>query len=195
MTPSDQTIVEWRQWADDFAKQHSITVIETTRMPAGVAGYANWRTRTVTVPPITDAVSFATRLHEFGHLLAGSCPGTRPHAPDPQPRDWHHCLQCEADAWAQALRAMPFTREMFADLKQHLALVRRTYPRVPDAVAAANVLASDSTFARMVQARAERARRLDAFSEMQAWAAEPRVLTKLEKQVAEWRQWCREDSR
>jgi hypothetical protein len=83
MTPNDEAARlrlarECQQWSEAFAERHNITVQERDRMPAGATAFANWRTRTIVVPPLSLALSerellerLAVRKHEFGHILQG----------------------------------------------------------------------------------------------------------------------------
>ena len=107
---------------------HGIAVEIREHMPSGVSAYANWGTRTITIPPIVDAGTFAVALHECGHVLASQCPGREPHRPDPSVRRWHHCIRCEVDAWLQAMRLVPFSRAMFDRLRSSLGSYRRSTP-------------------------------------------------------------------
>ena len=122
------SIVAMRKMIEFLAEKYRFTVETRTRMPAGAAAYANWRTRKIVVPPITDEETFAVNLHEIGHILQGQCPNREPHRVDPSVREWWHCLECESDAWRRALRLAPFSKEMFARLQSSLRHYRRTTP-------------------------------------------------------------------
>jgi hypothetical protein len=111
-----------------LVEKHDVTVEERTVMPEGVAAFANAATRTIVVPPMTDAVTFAHRIHEIGHVLAGECSGREPHRRDPTVKSWTHCLKCETDAWEIAMRLVPFSRPMHDTLRSGLRTYRRTTP-------------------------------------------------------------------
>jgi len=86
-------------------------------------------TRHITGPVLRYEEDFAAWLHELGHLVV-PCEG-RLHAQ----RVWRddagglheRCLACEREAWAQAMRWVPFTRAMF----DHAAAALRTYRFTP----------------------------------------------------------------
>jgi hypothetical protein len=111
-----------------LAERDGITVEVRTEMPSGAAAYASWRGRSITIPPIENATTFAIALHELGHLRAGECTGREPHRPDPSVTRWHHCIKCELDAWAEALKLVQFSREMFTELQRGLRSYRRMTP-------------------------------------------------------------------
>jgi hypothetical protein len=133
---------------------------------------SHWRT--IWVPPITTVEAGAVSLHEMGHVLSGPCPGTPPHFRDPALRRTVNCLQCEADAWNAARRLVPFDRRMFRLLQQCLATYQRVTPGPAKAQAALRHVASDSTYAAQVRARAAREARLDAIDEVRAAAEDAR---------------------
>ena len=102
-----------RKVATIVQAKYGFHVVERTVMPAGAAAFFNWDTRTATVPPITDAESFAVRLHEFGHGIAGKCPQREPHRRDLRVTAWWNCVPCENAGWFCAGNEVPFTLPMF----------------------------------------------------------------------------------
>lgn len=142
-------------YAEIIEKRHGITVEFRTVMPAGAAAFANWQSRTVVVPPTEDEQTAALRFHEDFHIIVGECPGTEPHRRDLRVQQWWHCLSCESAAWAAALKAVPFTRAMFARLQESLAINRGMTPGSAAAVAALDNVASSDNYARLRQQRLE----------------------------------------
>jgi hypothetical protein len=175
--------------ADGLLETHGIRITWTTARPPA----ASRRGRRIFCPPIQTEIDLATFLHELGHHLAEPCAGPL-HRCDPHATT-ANCVRCETLAWQHAMAIVPFSRAMFADLRTCLGSYLGSTAAPADARAAARQLASDGTFARTVQARAERERRLDAYREMQGWAAEPAVRTKRERQIDDMRRWAAEDRR
>jgi hypothetical protein len=77
--PADRLAAQ-RGLCQAIARRYGFTIAETTARPASFSS----RTKTATVPPIRDDVSFAVALHELGHGLAGACPNRAPHHRDPR---------------------------------------------------------------------------------------------------------------
>jgi hypothetical protein len=144
-----------------------ITVDVRQQMPEGASAFAIWQTRTIVIPPIVDGETFAVALHEAGHVLAGDCTGREPHRPDRSVTRWHHCIACEVNAWAEALKLAPFSRAMFERLQQSLRTYRRTTP------AAAAEIARLDRVAGTVNWALEREKRR-RFAEMEARLARAR---------------------
>lgn len=127
---------------------YGLYVEERTNMPSDVSAFFTWRTKTATVPPIIDAETFAVRLHEFGHGIAGECPRLEPHRPDPTVRQWHHCIACETAAWRAALDAVPFSLGMFRRLQSALRTYRGMTPASSAALSELDTLVSfEKTYA------------------------------------------------
>jgi len=117
-----------------LAERHQLKVDVRAVMPEGAVAFAHWQTRTIVIPPIVDSVSFATALHEIGHVLQGACPDREPHRRDRSDHAWWCCVACEADAWRRALTLAPFSRRMFSDLQQSLRIYRRKTPASAEAL-------------------------------------------------------------
>lgn len=152
-----------------LAKAHRFTIDTRTEMPKGAAAFANWSTRTVTIPPVTDEQTFATALHEVGHILAGECPRSEPHRPDPKVTRWHHCIACEREAWRVAMTLVPFSRAMHARLQQSLRTYRRTTPASAAEIARLDQLAGTVTWA---MAYSKRRRWQDRLGAVERWQRE-----------------------
>ncbi len=126
--------------------------------PPGVAAFADWQRRHITVPPVVDEESYATSLHETGHILSGACTGEAPHYRDPQVQDWHCCVACEVAAWRVAMRlARPaWTRVMHARLTRSLVRYRRKTPAWKEALHDLDATASTLAYCVEKQRRLER---------------------------------------
>jgi hypothetical protein len=141
----------------------------------GVGAYFVWPRGPIVAPPITDLESFATFLHEYGHGVAGVCPGREPHRPDPSVRDWTHCIQCETDAWKAATEAVPFTLEMFRNLQWSLRIYRGMTPASAAAIGALDTLASfEKSFAEPRQRKVETQLRQELVTQWQRESREAR---------------------
>jgi hypothetical protein len=121
-------VAAMRETAGIVQHLYGFRVEESSQISAAVTAYFNWGNKTATVPPITDAESFAVRLHEFGHGIAGDCTNREPHRRDPTVRDWWMCLACENAAWAAAAALVPFGRPMWARLHSSLGWYRQRTP-------------------------------------------------------------------
>ena len=157
-----------RRYCELLEAEHGITAEFCMEFPAGASAYAVWNKRHIVVPHTVDAITFAIRLHEDGHILAGPCPQREPHRPDPKERRWHHCIACEVDAWEKAMSIAPFSREMHTKLRRSLETYRRTTPAATSQVGRLDRLVSDGAYAdsrlkwlarRDREARLERAQR------------------------------------
>ena len=128
-----------RELVEALCRRHQIKIEYRTSMPDDVSAYANWNTRTITIPPIVDEQTAAT-LEEIGHQLEGPCPQTPPHYRDPLVTARWHCLQCELSAQRRALTLCDFTRPMFKSLQLSLGTYRRNTPAHPSARAESDVV-------------------------------------------------------
>src|SRR5262245_33212808 len=145
----------------------------------GVGAYAMCGSRrAIVVPPIVDAETFATRLHEVGHLLAGRC-GGGDHQPDQKVTHWHHCLRCEVDAWQHAMWLAPFTRHMFQRLRRALKSYRAGTPGPVSARNAVDRLRGTVTFA------SEKIRRLKWDARIQRQARAMAEITRFDARMRE----------
>lgn len=112
----DPDVPRFRAHIDTVLRTHRITAT----YQAGVeAGYA-WPTlHRVELPPIVDASTYATALHEIAHVIS-PCPGRATH-----PRvSGTGCPRCEVAAWEWAIAiAVTWTATMHADS----AAALRTY--------------------------------------------------------------------
>ena len=111
-----------------LAERHNFTIEVREAMPDGAVAFAQCGRRNIVIPPIVDAETFAVALHEAGHILAERCTRRAPHQPDPTVTRWSHCLKCETDAWEQAMRLVPFSKEMHDRLRSALKTYRRSTP-------------------------------------------------------------------
>lgn len=176
-----------RQVIDVLCRQHRITVEWTNgpAVPGEVCAYANWHTRTITTPRIETIEDGVTALEEIGHVLQGPCPRVEPHRPDPQSTKWHRDLACERDAQERALRLVPYSPEMHRAAAASLRRYLNTTPASQDERQRARRVISGATWRELTHERVAHEMRLEQFAEMQRWAAEPRVLTRRERQFAE----------
>jgi hypothetical protein len=166
------TAADYRAHVDRVLERHKIRAVwkRLEDMPPGASAYADWRTRTITCPPVCDAESFAVALHECGHLIAGVCRGEG-HYRDPAVRAWHHCLACERLAWSHAIRLsrpIPWSRVMQARLRRSLEIYRRQTPAWPRVKAEAARLTLERSRLEEMQARLTR---LTTMAERQQWLA------------------------
>jgi hypothetical protein len=139
-----------------LCRRHHITIETRDTMPPGVAAFSVWRSRTIVIPPISTASAFAVALHEIAHVLAGACPLTEPHRRNPAVTNWHHCLECERQAWEGARRLVWFLPVMFKRLQQSLNVYRRTTPASPAVrMAAAHAVDFTAAYAIPMQRRVE----------------------------------------
>lgn len=148
------------------AQRHNYTIIlspETFCWPLSFAS-SNWKYRTITSPAFTPKMGltdakrlYIWRTHEGAHVIAGGCPNVAPHRHDASVTTSWNCLECERLAWATAERisAIPFDREMWAELKRCLGSYRWT-PAPTPVLSEANRLMSFSGYARARQARVQR---------------------------------------
>lgn len=206
----ERLIRDSQRWSDEIAREHRITVVEQDAMPKGVGAFACWGTRTVTVKPFgaalgTDVVlvRLAERAHEFGHILAGPCPGKGAHYSQRMKRKdgfvTSSCVACETLAWRAGIQLLPtWSRGMHERMKWSLLEYRLTTITKPEATAAARRIASDTGFAAAMERLAERERRRDMLREIEEIAEDarrPRLLTELERKIADIDRWAREVGR
>jgi hypothetical protein len=106
---------------------------------------ASMQGRHITCPPIVDAATFATFLHETGHALNGPCRGDL-HRRDVRVTQTWACLHCEERAWWTALTLAPFSKLMVRRLQASLATYRIRTPAPRQVLAAADALLSERTY-------------------------------------------------
>lgn len=104
------------------------------------------------VAGFTELITVLARRHKIRINWRAEMPRGA-HLRNEAVREWWHCLECERQAWSQALRLFPFSRRMFQRLQNSLRGYRRTTPAPPQAIDAADQLASNLTWARDRQAR------------------------------------------
>lgn len=127
----------YRLHVQALAECHGLAIEWRRTMPQGVAGYAEGTAGRAVCQPIEDEASAAVVYHEIGHLLCGRCPRKEPHRPNPTVRDWHHCVACETEATAMAMRIAPrWSRTMHERLADGLRQYRRKTPAPASAIAA-----------------------------------------------------------
>ena len=66
--------------ARSIEREHCITVEFRTRMPAGAAAFARWESRTVVVPPTTDAITTKCQISAKPRIkpaARSACPAAR----------------------------------------------------------------------------------------------------------------------
>jgi hypothetical protein len=150
-----------QQVAGLLAARHNITIVTWSRMPEGARAFYDWSNDVAYCPAIVDVDTFAVVVHELGHGLCGRCPGREPHRRDPTVTNWHHCLQCETNAWSAAVQSVPFSREMFHTLQRSLGIYRGMTPGPPAAVSELDRVRSFLFYATHKQARFKQRERLD----------------------------------
>lgn len=133
----------YRKLVAVLAQRHRITVVVT---PAGRNGSALASSRTIMIPPIVDAGTFAVALHEIGHVINGTCPQRDPHRPLLVSGSLA-CVACEVAATRTAMQLAPFTPEMHAHLRYALKTYRWSTPAPAQALRALDRLASFTGYA------------------------------------------------
>lgn len=117
------------------------------RVSAFASGKAGERGCRIVVMPMRSMVDGAVWAHEIGHTLAEPCRGPQ-HQPDRSEKVWHHCLRCETAAWERALKLAPFSRPMFARMRQSLiGFYAKNTPAPAVVLKAASAVTSDMNYA------------------------------------------------
>jgi len=135
-----------------------VRVVWEDTMPEGALGWANFRTRTVHVLPVTSEDRAATLAHELGHVAhydrEGKCLRCGPaHHRDVREDRWWHCLACEEAAWRYGMALCPFTAVMRTSMRRSLTHIRRTWKATPAARSAVDALTGTLADARARQRR------------------------------------------
>jgi hypothetical protein len=93
---------------EELCNQHEIDIEFTRRSRRGLQAYAAGPFQLICIPPIRSAVSYATALHEIGHILG--------------PLQWAGVLKREEGAWRWAERnALIWTDAMERDRQRCMA--------------------------------------------------------------------------
>jgi hypothetical protein len=108
-----------------LADLHHTRHVFRAGMPSSAASANPW-THTVTTGAIENEEDGAVAIHEVFHEVIGPCPQRGAHYRDPSITTQWQCLACEQEAWAAALKAVPFSARMLARMRRSLASYQGT---------------------------------------------------------------------